>query len=506
MKIENSGIFPALVSFVLVLGLILNADGQSRYDSLITRANDLSYNVHFKEAENLFAEAARISPDRGESYFGITQIHLWIYLGTKDKSQYDAFMKWYNVTVSKEKKILEITPDNYRVNELLGETYLLRSLACITARSYIDAFWAVKSAHNYFKETLRLDPHFYDAYRGLGEIHYFLDFIPGSVRWAIGIFGLEGNKPKGFAEIRLAYEKGSGDRIKSMLSLAQIYSNYLADYDSAEILMRRLVKQFPRNPMFNYHLAVELIKQRRLNEAEQFLDLILRENNPDFELLNGLSLFLKGDIYFKLNDFPNSIKYNRMFLDRTRDPDYTGIASYRMAIGYRAMGNDTMMEKSLRRAMHGNQGIYDDSRARERSREFLRKGISQDELMTLEARNDVDAGKYENAYSILMPAVKNFRDRDTRAEAFLVLSESAIHLGKFAEGIRFAGMADSAGKVDEEWIGPRSWYIAALGNYREGNVTAAKDLLEKAKDTSEYRSNNLLNALINNLDENLKER
>ncbi len=506
MRIKKSGIIPFFVSFVLVFGLILNAEGESRYDSLITRATDLAYNVHFKEAESLFREAARISPDRGESYFGIAQIHLWIYLGTKDKSQYDTFMKWYGITVSKEKELLERAPEDYRASEMLGETYLLRSLACVTARSYVDAFWAVKSAHNYFKKTLQADPHFYEAYRGLGEIHYFLDFIPGSVRWAIGIFGLEGDKEKGFAEIKLAYEKGGGDRIKSALSLAQIYSNYVAEYDSAENLMRRLVKRFPRNPMFNYHLAVELIKQRRLNESEQFLDTILRENNPDFEVLNNLSLFLKGDIYFKLNDFPTSIKYNRMFLERTHDPDYTGIASYRMAVGYRAMGNDTMMVKSLRRAMQGNQDIYDDSRARERSGEFLRKGISPDELTTLEAKNDVDAGEYEKAYSVLMPVVNSFRDRDTRSEALLVLSESAIHLGKFAEGIRFAGLADSSGKSEEEWIGPRSWYIAALGNYREGNITAAKDLLAKAKDTSEYRSNSLLNALINSLDGNLREK
>ena len=506
MRIQNSGAVPILVSIVLVFGLILNAEGQSRYDSLITRATDLAYNVRFNEAESLFTEATRISPNRGEGYFGIAQIHLWIYLGTKDKSQYDAFMKWFDLTVSKEKMALRVNRDDYGATDLLGETYLLRSLACITARSYLDAFWAVKSAHNYFKKTLRIDPHFYDAYRGIGEIHYFLDFIPGSVRWTIGIFGLEGNKEKGFAEIRMAYEKGGGDRTRSALALAQIYSNYVAEYDSAIILMRRLVKMYPRNPMFNYHLAVELIKQRRLGESEKFLDLILREDNPDFTLLNNLSLFLKGDINFKLNNFQNAIKYNRMFLDRTKDPDYTGIASYRMAISYRALGNDTMMVKSLKRAMEGNQDIYDDSRARERSMLFLRKGISADELMTLEAKNDVDAGEYERAYSLLMPGVNKFKDRDARAEALLVLSEAAIHLGKFAEGIRLAGMAGKTNNGDEGWIAPRSWYFAALGNYREGDITAARSLLEKVKDTSEYRSNNLMNAATNKLSENLKER
>jgi hypothetical protein len=105
-----------------------------------------------------------------------------------------------------------------------------------------------------------------------------------------------------------------------------------------------------------------------------------------------------------------------------------------------------------------------------------------------------------------MAAVDTFMDRDTRAEALLVLSESAIHLGKFAEGIRLAGMTDSANNGDEKWIEPRSWYFAAMGNYRAGDITAARSLLDKAKDTSEYRSDNLLNALINNLDVSLKKR
>lgn len=499
MQIGGIRIRQILPSVLLILGLVLNAKGQDRFDSLISEGRALAYNVHYEKAESLFTEAERISPERAESYYHIAQIHLWKFLGTIDPVEYSRFERWFDVAVEKSEKILDSNPDDYRAAYLLGETYMLRAMAGVTAHSYLNAFWAVKSASGYFRKALKLKPDFYEAYRGVGEIHYFLDFIPGSVRWSIGLFGLEADKAKGFSELRLAYEKGTADRIKSALSLAQVYSNYVARYDSAEMLMRGLVERFPRNTMFNYHLAVELIKQGRLHEAEKYLDVILDLNDPDFVLLNNLSLFLKGDIHFKLNDFREAIKYNEMFLEKTKSPDYTGIANYRLAISYRAIGNDTLMKKSLLDAMHGNDGIYDDALAKYRSKLFLKKGISSDELMTIEMENNIAAGEYEKAYSSLMPVVNQIRDRDTRAEAFLVLSQAAIHLGKFSEGTQFATMADSIDHGDDEWIEPMSWYLTALGNYRLGNLPSAKRFLDKVKDTSEYKSNSILNALLNNL-------
>lgn len=506
MQIANKSILHIFYPAVLILGLVPNARGQDSYSSLIGKGRDLAYNADFNEAETLFTQAAHISPERAESYFNITQIHLWIYLGANSRAEYKTFMKWSDSTISKSKKALDSSPGDYRAAYLLGNTYLLRAMAGVTAHSYLDAFWAIKSANSYFKKTLKLDPDFYDAYRGVGEIHYFLDFIPGSVRWSITLFGLEANKAKGFSELKLAYEKGTLDRVSAAYSLAQVYSNYIAEYDSADILLRELVDRFPRNPIFNYDLAVVLIKERRLHEAEKYLDTILDLNNPDFVVLNNLSLFLKGDIHFKLNDFREAIKYNKMFLEKTRVPDYTGIANYRLAISYRAIGDDAMMKKSLLDAMKGNKDIYDDARAKYRSELFLKKGISGEELMLLEMRNNIDAGLYEKAYSTLMPVLDQIHDRDTRAEALLVMSEAAIHVGKFSEGTQFASMADSVDHGDEEWLGPRSWYLVALGSYRTGNLATARNFLDKARDTSEYRSNNILNALINNLEERLDGR
>ncbi len=504
MRSRNSGLLQAAFLAMVVLGPVPNSSALTRYDSLISAGRDLAYDARFVQADSLFTEASRLSPDKGESYLGIAQVRLWIYTGTKSRDDYAAFMKWSDTAIARSTKLLGNNGDDFTATYLLGQVYLLRAAAGVTARSYFDAFWAVKAAAGYFKETLKLNPAYYDAYRGLGEIHYFLSFLPGAAKWLMPLFGLEADKAKGFSEIRLAYEKGTEDRTQSAFSLAQTYSDYVAEYDSAEVIMRALVKKFPDNPMFNYHLAVVLIKEARLEDAEKYLDAVLRLDNPNFRVLNDLTVFLKGDVHFKMNDFRNSVKYNEMFIRRTSEPDYTGIANYRLAVSYRAMGNDAMMKKSLSAAMHGNQDIYDDARARYRSERFIDEGISADELFVLEMRNDVDAGRYREAYDSLGRRLHDIRDQETRAEALVVLCDAAIHLGRYAEANRFAAAADSADKGGDAWIEPRCSYLAALSNYYSGNLSAARDYLARARDSDEYKTNNILNALINNLEGKLK--
>lgn len=499
MRLKISGLAYIVSPAILILGLVLNVHGECRYDSLIVRARALSYNAQFTEADSLLREAENISPDSAEGNFEMSQIQLWIYLFTGKDAAYDNFEKLSDITVAKLKKILKANPDDYHAAYRLGDTYFLKAVAGVSRHSYLSSFWAVKAASHYYNETLKLSPDFYDAYRGVGEIDYFLDFLPGSVRWSMPLFGLQANKAKGLSELILAYEKGTTDKFKTAVSLAQVYSNYVAEYDSAEVLMRSLVDKFPRNPMFNYDLGVLLIKKHDLNEAQKYIDTVLDLNDSNFVVLNRYSLFLKGDIYFKMNDFRKAIKYNRMFLKLADKPDYTGIANYRMAICYRALGNDSLMRKSLSAAMHGNQSIYDDARAKYRSEMFMKTGISKEELLTLEMKNDVAAGNYEKAYAVLKPTAGTIQNRDTRAEALLVLSDAADHIGKYVEAVRFATRAVSTGVGHDESLQATAWYQAAMGYYGIGNLSAAKAYLQKAKDTSEYKADNILYALINNL-------
>ncbi len=499
------GAYGAAVFAIIVCGLVPRASAQASYDELISEARTLSYNVKFDEAESLFAAASRLSPSRPQSYFGIAQIRLWTFLGTENPSDFSAFNKASDRAVFMAQHALDADPHDYRATFLLGELYLNRTLAEVTAHSFLAAFWNVRSAYGYFEKTLELNPKFYSAYRGVGEIHYFLNLIPGAAKWILPLAGLSADKAKGFSEIRLAYQEGTVDKVEATLSLAQVYETYLAEYDSAEALMRNLVTEFPNNPMFNYHLAVVLLKETKLHEAEHYLDAVLRMNDPTFIVLNNLSIFLKGDVYFKLNEFSKAIKYNEIFLNRTKGPDYTGITNYRLAISYRAIGKLDSMRKCLVRAKNGNSSIYDDSYADRQSEKFLKAGISRDELKLIEMRNDLAAGKFEEVYSILIPAMKNIHDINLQAEGFTILSEAAVRLGKFAEGLKYAESSDTIDPEDESWVRPRSWYLTAACDYHFGYFDAARTFLKKAAGTDAYERDDRFSAAVNNLERKLEK-
>ena len=98
MNIPRRVLVYIFCSALSIPGLAPKAGAQSRYDSLVSRGAELAYDAHFNEAESLFAEAARLSPERAESFFDVTQIHLWTYTFTQDRKAYNEFKKWYSIT------------------------------------------------------------------------------------------------------------------------------------------------------------------------------------------------------------------------------------------------------------------------------------------------------------------------------------------------------------------------------------------------------------------------
>ncbi len=489
----------SIAYLILVHVSTRSVSAQTEYDSLITTARTFSYEAKFHKAEELFKRATQLSPARGDGYLGLAQIHLWLFLGTNDRSEYDTFNHLCDRSIDVGKKALAEDREDFRADYTLGETYLLRTIAEAMRHSYLNSFLAIRAAYGYLRQTLKSDPHFYDAYRGIGEIHYYLDMMPGSVKWILPITGLFADRRRGFEEIRLAYLKGTVDKVKSAFSLAQVYSNYVAEYDSAEILLRGLVKEFPDNPMFNYHLAVVLIKERNLTEAQSYLDGLLNRNDPRFALLNNLSLFLEGDVYFKMNDFPSAIKYNLMFLSKSKNPEYKCLADYRLAFSYRMLGDSALMKKYMIDARNGNHDTYDDSFAAERCKFFLANGISNDQAIMIEMGNDLAAGKYDKVYRTLLALVNGIRDRRVKSEGFITLADAAIRLGKYAEGARFARSAASSGDGVEKWVRARAWYLIALGSFYTGDRATSRKYLKKVEGTSQYGKDETLSALTNNL-------
>ncbi len=486
-----------IFSFLLFSAVLLN--GQGNYETQIKKGISLAYNFQLEESEKVFSKAMEILPDRPEAYHYIAQCHLWGFLGSKDLTELKIFTRWSEISIEKAEALVDKYPKDCKLNYLLGNIYLLKAMALAADNSTLSAFSASKTSFSYFEKTLELNPNYSDAYRGLGLFNYALDFIPGVFKWAIPLTGMKADRNRGFNLIRIAFNKGTDDKVEAGFHMAKMFTDYAAEYDSALLILKKLISHYPNNPIFNYQAAVTLIKAGSLTEAEKYCNKVIQLNHPSVSQMNSLSLFLKGDIYYKQNDFKNAGKFYNDFLEEAKDADYTGIANYRLAICYHMNGNFELYKKHLLDAREGNADIFEDEYARQLSKRLNGRVPYDDEILLIKSKNDYDAHKFQSLIKNLSPLVRAIKNNDLRREAFLILAESSINLKKYEDCSNYLNSADSILVEYAKWQIPKSLYLKALLEYRKNNIQSAGSLLEKAADENEFDFKDEISVLLNHL-------
>ncbi|MBL1212813.1 MAG: DUF3808 domain-containing protein [Ignavibacteriae bacterium] len=472
---------------------------QAELKTLIAEGLEQAYNFNFKQSEKIFNQAIDDYPEYPHGYHYISQIKLWAYLGSKDEVEFKSFLTHSELAKIKGERLFKKNENDPYISYLLGSIYTLRATANSFKGSSLDAFWAAKSAVGFFETTLEIDEKFYDAYLGIGLFNYALSYVPGIFKWAINLSGLSYDKEKGMEYIKLAYKKGHLDQTEAAFHLSKIYTDYVAEFDSASTLLEKLISKYPGNSLFHYQYAVLKIKARELEEAENSLNKVLEIDHPKFYQTNSLSHFLMGDIYFKRNNFSEALKYYKKFLTTTIDIDYTGIANYRAAISSFMLGDTVEMRERLLLARMGNLDIPDDIYANEKSVELLENGISENHKKVILAKNDVEAGRSLSAFTRLKEIADSIEVAEMRGIAYFYLSEAAYDIGNFETSIEYSKKASAIKYKTEKWVLPYAAYVTAKSNYEIGKYDRSRKFLEIAENNNDFEFKESLEALVNNL-------
>jgi Flp pilus assembly protein TadD len=473
--------------------------GQNTYEAQIKKGLNLSYNFQLEEAERVFSKAAELAPDRPEAYHYNAQIHIWAFLGSKDRAELKIFNRWSELAINKAEELLKKNQGDYKLNYLLGNIYMLKAMAEGTDNSVLRAFSSCKTSFSYFERTLELNSRFYDAYIGLGLFHYTLDFIPKVFKWATSFVGLKADRERGFNYIYTAYQKGTEDKTESAFHLSKLYTDYTGEYDNAFTVLKPLLAQFPRNPIFNYQAAIILIKSGDFTEAEKYLNKVISLNHKAVTQMNSLSVFLKGDIQFRRNDFLNAEKYYTDFVSNAKDDDYTGIANLRLAICHYVNGRKDLYKKAILDARSGNTDIFEDEFAKSVSNEINGRDLTLDEILFIKAENDFYAHKYSNVVKSLSSTVHSFSDRSLKAQGFVLLAECYMFLQKLDDAEKNISYFNANGTGNARWTLALSLYTKAFIEYKKGNVSGAKGFYEKAVDENDYDFKEEISVRLNNL-------
>ncbi len=486
----------SVLLFVFLFFLPIEIFSQPYMNQAIKRGLEYEYNFNWNKAETVFKGMIKRYPDDPRGFHYQAGIYLWYYLSNHDDQSYKNFVEYSDSAIDKARNILDKKPDNISILYILGSDYSYRTIAFAKAEKFLDAVWASKKSESYLSRTLQLDPTFYDAYLGLGLYNFGVGQIPSAFRWALSLAGIHGDKETGLKYIKIAAKSGDLAKTEAEYYLSQILTDYYFDYNSAAHLLQNLVGLYPRNILFSYSLAALDIKRRKLDDAGNLLEKVLKSKDTSFSQIISFSNFLMGDVNFKENHFKAAESYYQIFLSSTRDSDYKGIAYYRLAICNEISGDRKEAVKYFDLTGNGNMDIEDDIFAKRQGEIYSKRPLAETEINLIKYSNLIDDGKYKSAADSLSDLLNQVKTDRMKAEVSLNLSEAYFLLEKYQESLSYALTSKALDVSSEKWIEPYSCFYAARAEAKLGNKDAVKSYIDEAKSFSDYDYQKKLENLI----------
>lgn len=497
-----------IVLFFFISSLSFGQSLSGEYESLLVEGENFAYEFKFDESRVALLSAIRLHPERPEAFHQIAKHYLWYYLGSKNISEYYKFISYSDSSLARAERNHDLNSDDLQTIYLLGNIYKQRSMAFAENENTMDAFWAARSAVGYYEDALDIDPTYFSAYGGIGIFEYSLSFLPSFLQWALPVTGLSADQNEGFVKLENAYENGDKDKVEYMFHIAKLYDEYLADYDKAIGILRKLVSMFPENSLFHYQLGLEYLKVKNLDKAEIEFDKVLEINHPKFIQTNAFANFLKGDLYFFQNKFEMALDFYLEFLTTSKTIDYTGIASYRTALCFHFINetNNEVFRRYLKLAGNGNLEIEDDALANEVSQIVLKFGFTGQMENLLKLENMYFAGDYKDVIYNSLKKSNLFTDKDMRGLASYYVSSALIKENNLVEAKKIAEELSTIDFSRNKWIKPMSFVNLAKIKFMQKDYIRVEQSLEDAEEINNGRKQNLIKSHINGLRRKVKEQ
>ncbi|NUN09858.1 MAG: DUF3808 domain-containing protein [Ignavibacteriaceae bacterium] len=489
---------PTVFLFSALILILPISNTYSQDHSAISNGIRDIYSFRIIEAESFFNSFIKSNPNDPRGYYFLASLYLWKYLGNSKADDFEKFIDLADRSIAKCDKL--IAEENTLADALYfrGSMYGYKSIAYNKAEKYLEMIWASKNCTSDLNDALKINPGYYDAYLGLGLFKFALSQVPSTFKWALNMIGFEGDLNQGLNYIRLAATKGKWAKVEAQYYLAQILTDYFQSYKESDALLKELSLKYPGNLLFQYSLAVTNMKKRELKTAEKTLKNIISKKNVNFDQIQSFSYFLLGDINFFRNNAETAIQFYNRFLLSTTSKEYTGIATYRMALCFEFMGDTVVADGYYDKIRKSNWSNEEDLYAFRKSVAFNRSRPSEDELNVIKYQNLLETEQYKVIADSLKDKYESLKDGYVKGIASLTLSDALYNLGKFEESLNYAILATQFNTSEERWIVPFGNYYAAKAIFKLGNKIKSYEFLEKAESAKDYDFINKLRPMLIN--------
>ncbi len=460
---------------------------------------DYSYNMEFVRSDSLIASLDTAKFARAYPLYFSLKNRFWMFLGNNTNELNNRFMdeayKLYDVFENEADNY----EDDYFYQFVIADAHFMKAVILTLKNEMVGSFWELRVAVNKFERTLELNPNCGEAKASLGMISYSLGLLPSLYRFAMSIAGIGADKKQGFADLREAFKQTSFGKCEAGYNLAMVYKDYVAEYDSAAMVLNEIKDMFPDNILFAYQLGVVKLKAKQIAKAEVIFSEIIDNGNPDkFIHTCAFTFYDLANVYFYSGKWSKaSVAYNK-FLETTRSIDFMGDAVFKDAVCQFALGDKIKYMERLSLAGIGNEDVGADKYAMVKSDDLISNGFTDEYMSLVALKNRYHSG------SGSVPQYDLTRITNTEIKNGMLALSAAIKLdGKYlADAEKLARSVEVNDYGFEKWIVPLKYIVLTMCEIHKKNMENAEGYLNRAENflNNEYDSD--LQAKINYIKRN----
>ncbi|MBW7996850.1 MAG: hypothetical protein FVQ81_09865 [Candidatus Glassbacteria bacterium] len=243
------------------------------YEPELELAGQLMIATKLDSAERVVERYIAANPNRPDGYYFRATATSWrLFLISEDEDP-EPLKKKFEEELDLSRQYAERAEKNgdtrFAGTLYLGAIYGQQALLAVIDHRWLVMAPLAKRAWNYIEKVLELDPDYYDSYLGRGTYMYITGSLPAAVKLLALVYGFEGNKTEGLANIWLAAARGLYSRDASLALLMNIYSTLEEPNERILRAARELRERYPDNPLIHWRLGDILLRSKFYGEARE---------------------------------------------------------------------------------------------------------------------------------------------------------------------------------------------------------------------------------------------
>ncbi len=241
-------------------------------DALIADGIHDTYNMKFESADAAFKKVVKAYPNHPAGPFFLAMVEWWrilINIGSEDRD--DHFYDMLDVVIDMCDDRLDNNENDIAGLFFKGGAIGFKGRLLANRKSWVSAATTGKEALPVVMDAAELAPRNADLAFGTGIYDYYAAVLPDRypVLKPLMVFLPDGNKALGLRELKQAAKKGKFANYEAMYFLMQVYYGAENKPSSALTYARKLLGEFPSNPVFHRYLGRIYIKLGNWQRAAQ---------------------------------------------------------------------------------------------------------------------------------------------------------------------------------------------------------------------------------------------